>query len=116
MKRILALFLVYIFVLGLGGCSKWSDEKVDESKKRGDRIIAALENYRNEHSAYPNSLNDLMPKYLKSIEPPVAGNCKWRYDTYEDGKAFRLIFEDETPDEPTGWYDSKKERWSLDTK
>ena len=35
--------------------------------KRANKIILAIEAYKNEHHEYPKQLTDLQPKYIKSI-------------------------------------------------
>ncbi len=49
------------------------------SRAIGDNIVSAIEQYRVDTGLYPVSLDQLMPKYLPKIEPPVAGRCVWQY-------------------------------------
>lgn len=56
-----------------------SREKLAQCEANLKDIAAAIEKFANEHNAtYPKALNELVPKYLKSIPPcPAAGK-----DTY----------------------------------
>lgn len=54
-------------------------EGIDESLRRGDRIIAALDAYRAEHGAYPETIDALVPGYLAQIERPTVGDQLWDY-------------------------------------
>lgn len=49
------------------------------SRAIGDTIVAAIERYRIDAGLYPVSLDQLVPKYLPAIDPPVAGWCAWQY-------------------------------------
>jgi hypothetical protein len=48
--------------------------------KRGAAIIAALEAYRVDKGDYPKELKELVPHYLKRIDPPPAGDRTWTYE------------------------------------
>jgi hypothetical protein len=48
--------------------------------KRGAAIIAALEAYRVHKGEYPKELKELVPHYLKHIDPPPAGDRTWTYE------------------------------------
>ena len=114
-KIVLTQIMVLFSVFSLGGCSGWSDKKVEESKRRGADIIKALEEYKNDTSTYPKTLTDLVPKYVKDILPPVAGNGHWGYKVYPGG-IYNLWFEGDSTYEPSAIYSSRATRWSIDTK
>jgi hypothetical protein len=110
------IFSLAILVI-LSGCSnRWSDSKVEESKRRGDNINAALEVYKNENSAFPTKLDSLVPKYIKKIEPPLAGNGKWMYEVYDEGQQYDLGFGGDSDKEPVCWYSHSIKSWVCDTK
>ena len=108
-----------ILILGtvLSGCSnRWSDSKLNESKRRGEKINAALQAYKDEKSVFPAKLDLLIPKYIKKIEPPLAGNGEWLYEVYSDGQQYNLGFEGYSDKEPVCWYAYKTKMWVCDTK
>lgn len=43
-------------------------------------VVAALENYRSEHSEYPLALTDLYPKYLTTNMPIAGGDWRISYE------------------------------------
>lgn len=47
--------------------------------EQGDRIVAALRDYKKLHGKLPESLDSLVPTYLSEIPPPVVGNRRWEY-------------------------------------
>ncbi|QKK06957.1 MAG: hypothetical protein HND58_01465 [Planctomycetota bacterium] len=63
--------------LGLG--EDWSEEALSESQRRGDAVISAIKQYQSREGELPPSLEALVPDDIATIEPPVAGNRRWRY-------------------------------------
>src|SRR5262245_51261638 len=100
--------------LAFAGCSdpSWSIKKTNESKARGARIVAALNNYYSDHGKFPQNLQELVPKYLARLEPPTAGNCQWVYITPPDLSVFSLCFEDNSASKPTYWI-KKEGVWTV---
>jgi hypothetical protein len=45
---------------------------VDACAARGNVVVAAIENYRRVHGAYPSALQDLVPSHLRAIPSPGA--------------------------------------------
>ena len=110
------LFATCVF---FASCSDdWSMARYEESKRRGNRIIEALDQYMEDHSLYPDDLAILVPEYLDTIEPPVAGNKKWVYWINESKKIFNLGFEDDLESKPECWYSSdiNDPGWMCDSK
>ena len=93
---------------------RWNQKLVDESYERGAVVIAALEEYKQDHAVYPQRLEDLIPQYLTDVPQPTAGNRKWRYDLYRTGN-FQLCVEDSPGGFPVHFYISDDERWGCDT-
>jgi hypothetical protein len=96
----------------------WSKQQIDESKRRGNDIIAALEAYKKEQSAYPERLDMLVPKYLPKIEPPVVGGPVWHYETWDHYAQFDIWFGniDVRVSEPVYKYSSESRIWSYNSK
>ena len=119
-SRWVRLMPVAILAIALGaGCARlledWSDASVAESQLRGGRIAAALERYRRDQMTYPADLDALVPQYLAEIEPPVAGNGAWVYTPLDRNAAYNLCFGGSRDDSPSHIYDSRTQKWSLDT-
>ncbi|MDH4240572.1 MAG: hypothetical protein OEW48_13510 [Phycisphaerae bacterium] len=45
----------------------------------------SLKAYFDDHGKYPDSLGDLVPKYLDQIKPPKRGQSGWLYSRTEKG-------------------------------
>ena len=60
-----------------------------ETMDVGNEIIKALESYYAENGKYPQSLNQLVPKYLHEIKFPKWGEGGWVYK-YGDPNYFRI--------------------------
>jgi len=109
--------LLTVGILSTVGCSRrWTDNKVRESQRRGDRIAEALLKYKEKNNVFPPSLDSLVPTYIESIPNPVAGNKEWRYETLEGGQRAWLVFEGNRREQPSCWYDFRSGEWYLDTK
>lgn len=92
----------------------WDSHRVKESIRRGDEIVAALKQFKNDHGDYPEKLEQLVPQYLEAIPPPVAGENYWKYDRGEPPHGAILYFS--TPDDyPIGYYYLKNGEWRIDS-
>jgi hypothetical protein len=109
---LIALFCLYVAAAAMQGTlnSKWYPWKVHESKRAGDEIIQAIESYRQREGRYPAKLNDLVPRYLRAISPPTAGQKQWTYWAEPNGSAFDLAFQDVRA-VPRWYYPSYAHRW-----
>lgn len=97
-------------------CSKtWNDSELKESWYRGDKIVKGLEKYRIDFGSYPNNLNDLVPKYISSIEQPTVGKKIWEY-TKVNNTHYVLSFHGVKPNDPSSWIITGQNKWSYDTK
>ena len=93
-------FTTYIIiVLGLCGCEDrtyceqpMTSLTIERTKRSGERIADALDRYYQDQGHYPDVLSSLVPSYLESIEPPVAGVPVWFYRTTEGGQNYELEF------------------------
>ncbi len=79
-----------IAVATLSGCESWSEHSINESKRRAEPIVAAIEAYIADHGGPPTTLDELVPKYITSIKPPTAGSKEWEY--LPDERSFALSF------------------------
>jgi len=77
-RRLLSILLL-TFSVCAPACSD-GQRQVDETVRNGNRIIAALEQYRDEHGCYPDKLNDLSPEYLAEIPSATWGLGEWKYE------------------------------------
>jgi len=110
MMALVAWVILHEFAHGL----RWREELVDESYERGAVVIAALEEYKQDHTVYPPRLEDLIPEYLEEVPLPAAGNKEWCYDLFRDG-SFQLAVEDCPGGFPVHFYLSDHGQWACDT-
>ena len=64
MRKIIIAFIV---VLTLTGCGQFSDIEMQKIVSKGDVVVAAIKSYYQDKDEYPNSLDQLIPSYLKDI-------------------------------------------------
>lgn len=81
-------------LLPLCGCSNpdWSEQGVQETKRRGDQVFLALDKYFQANRTLPGSLNELVPKYLPEIPKPTVGTKEWEYRVTPQRDVCHLIF------------------------
>ena len=107
-------------VILFAGCSDWfadwSGEAVAESQQHGNQIVTALEAYKADHGVYPQDLGELVPKYLREIPPPVAGDRQWGYLPGDVGERFDLTVTGPTENDPIMGYHSPSKKWWMDTR
>lgn len=102
--------------LACQGCGNWSSGAVAESQRRGNEIIAAIEDFQRDIGEYPEDLQQLVPKYLQSMKPPTAGSRAWGYGVYKNGGEFNLWFDGPSTYDPICVYSSSSRDWFYDTK
>jgi len=76
--------------LVFGGCYSWRESQVTETKKRGDVVRHALNEYRTKTGSFPKSLDALVPEYVKVIPQPTVGRRAWNYKAYLDNTGYLL--------------------------
>jgi hypothetical protein len=111
-RVLLSLLLLVLFLVG--GCSdpKWTEQKIVETKQRGDTIATALFAYKEKHGQFPTDLAPLVPDFLPKVEPPTAGTGSWDYGS--GGKNFELFFARSNDPADAEWcYFSKTRKWEL---
>lgn len=82
---------------------------IHETQLRGDSVVSHLVNYKKSTGHYPSELSDLVPKYAKTLQPPLFG--KWAYKALENNTEFVLKFGgDAAPSSgcPEYWTSSKE--------
>jgi hypothetical protein len=93
----LQIMVSLLFALLLTGCSG-DRTKIDETTKRGDVIIRALEQFRADSGNYPKSLSELQPKYITKLPQPVWGLETWQYEADESEFTLRVNESSDTGD------------------
>jgi hypothetical protein len=88
----------------------WDPRIVISSLRVGDEIASAIGKYREDQGRYPERLYLLIPKYLKSIEPPSAGTRVWNYTTDEKGTQYALELDSRAPYQ-FYWRNSFSDKW-----
>ena len=122
-KAIISLVFIILFPIALfvsvGIGSEYSPEAL--TRKNGDTVVQALEQYYAEKGAYPIALVDLVPTHLATIpEPRVfeggwknAIDNEWEYQVISD--SFRLRFWYLTFDDIEYCeYSSKSQQWTAE--
>jgi type II secretory pathway pseudopilin PulG len=99
------------------------DGRLEESKVRGAAIVTALGAYRAERGTYPETLQELVPRYLAEVEPPTWGLERWTYrrftpadvsaadDAEDDVVLFQLSVAANESGYPVLFYDLAATRW-----
>jgi len=77
--------------------SRWSDARVEETKRRGDAICKAVDSYRARLGKLPQDLRQLQPEFLREIPQPTAGDETWHYKLSDSGRNYWLQVEDPEP-------------------
>lgn len=103
--------------------SNWTQKNYEETVQGGNEVVAALGAYRLEHQAYPKTIEELTPIYLKNIHPPLVGNERWQYFNNSSGSepAFSLMVgehpvENDPETGPIMWYSPETKDWLVDTR
>jgi hypothetical protein len=106
------LFSVALCLVVLG-CE--SAEDVDRANKRDAApIIAALDVYNKENGKYPDTLSQLVPKYLQTVRKPKSAEG-WHYWTENQAQQFKLGYHGDG-EHYTSYYWSRAKKWQTDTK
>lgn len=116
----IVVFLALVVISGTvwynkmtAGRSQWAAPLLQETRLRGVAVIEALNRYRQDHGAYPTTLEALRPQYLESIPQPTAGEGRWRYDRMAADE-YRLACWMNTTAYPRIWYTSRSSTWEVD--
>jgi len=86
---------------------------VPNDQRIGDRIIAALEKYKDERGSYPDTLQELEPTYIADISPPRYGDRKWDYVHYCKKDAFGLAMWGRRLTDEGYVYSSERKSWEV---
>lgn len=97
-------------------CNNWSDAQVEETKRRGDIVRNALQQYRDRTGAFPDELTQLIPAYLREIPQPTVGKKSWDYWIVKGGSFYRIGVAIASQSEPDLQADSDSTSWLFDTK
>ena len=98
-------------LITLFGCSE--SKKLDETERRGDIVVEALEHYREANHEYPEQLSDLIPDYINEISLPAWGLKEWFYEKYQDEFYLEAHESKRTGDGSSHWhrYDYENKWW-----
>ena len=104
--------LIGISLIGLGiaGCGDRQDG-VDETKRRGDLIVQALNKYYAVKKQYPATLDDLCPQYLREIPGPTWGLEAWIYEPRKSDFQLQVNETSRTGDGDSYWLRFEGEKW-----
>lgn len=86
---------------------------IEAAKSQGGVLVDALERYRADTGAYPDSLQQLTPRYIASIHPPAWG-LRWEYRRRPDAPTgFQLMVPENDTRFPLLFYDPVTRSWTL---
>ncbi len=95
--------------------SPWNKSSLEMSISRANEIAYALKSFKKENGSYPNTLEELVPKYIPQLLLPKVGKIKkWNYSKTEKG--FYLEFGNSTLTEPVAGRTEEDKSWMVDTK
>lgn len=77
----------------------------------GNRIIEAIEEFRNQNNRLPATLSQLPPNYIKTI--PEAPYGSWYYEPTPDSSSYKLYVQQWWCDCPMYQYESTTDRWGI---
>lgn len=95
-KMLLKIFTIFVFfafgllTIACPAPCDMSDEEVKTVYAELAPVIQTIENFRKDQKIYPQTLNELLPKYLEKI-PLTVGNRKFEYIRVSDERYNVLI-------------------------
>lgn len=106
---VILLYIVSFWVVADAIC----ESTLEESKERGNELVAAIEEYRADHFVYPRNLAILIPEYLDSLPTARVGlflDLPYWYNANDS--VFSLVFP--VPAWMFCSYDSRRGDWKFD--
>ena len=78
-------------------------------------IVRAIEGYHSEKGAFPETLEDLTPKYLPFVYPAKWGETGWIYETKDEDFTLTVGYKSEQHGflNPSFEYSSKNKAWDF---
>jgi hypothetical protein len=93
----------------------WSKKNVEEMKMQAFDLVYAINKYSSDTGRNPESLNSLVPNYVKKIDNPKASKTYWCYWPKVPRGGFILGFsQNETGLPPMHYYMSRTDTWQYD--
>lgn len=77
------------------------ESALEDSKRRGEQLVAALDAYQRERGSFPEQLDELVPEHIATIEQPIWGLQRWRYRRYSAADAVPATAEVSTAEATT---------------
>jgi len=109
----LAAATLVVLIVFLAAFLSYTDNGsiADRNLAKGEQIVKALERYKATHTAYPPTLDALVPSYIYRLPQPE--RAEWMYFPEDGGSRFGLFFQSD--DAPVGHYNSTSKIWDVDT-
>jgi hypothetical protein len=129
--EIIVTALVVAAGAGVYAYAHRDESALEESKRRGEQLVAALDAYQRERGSFPEQLDELVPGHIATVEQPTWGLQRWRYRRYstvdavpstevaaaEAATADRVYFQLSVAADESGYpvlyYDFTARRWVL---
>lgn len=103
--------------IACSGCrDHWDEKRVEDTRLIGNVIADKINEYHKDNNKYPMSLDELTPKYIKSIPGPLVGSGEWTYRVQSDGSRWELMVDGPDITDPAMWISSTGNGWSYDSK
>lgn len=99
-------------IWGYGLVLRYSEADYDESLRRGDQLVAALDRWRAVHGDFPQRIDDLVPAQLESIQRPLVGKGRWAYHRSTPDRFVLEMYVG--PAYQSDRFDSDEGRWQID--
>src|SRR5436190_1477550 len=80
----------FLFLCWSLGYTFSSPSVLEETERRGNQVVEGLERFRTDHGTYPDSLQELSPKYMQEVLPPTWGLKTWIYAAERERKGYDL--------------------------
>lgn len=89
-----------------------SESDVAETKKRGEAVVAVIEEYHTAKKKYPATLEELPPELKAKMQQPTVWDKRWTYGTSPDG-GYILQVAQSPAMSPILAYNSDSKVWSA---
>lgn len=87
---LLATLSTGMIVISLVSSGIINNYQINQSYERAEKVILAVEEYKEEKGEYPDSIERLLPKYLKTIPKPLTLDSQFSI-CYDDLKKDHLL-------------------------
>lgn len=107
-------FTLLVTIL-LTACSNWNKRNVDATIVNGNKVVLAIEKYKQQNGKYPKKLIELTPSYIAELPLPLVGTKIW--ECVLEGDGFYLGVNDKNTElDPVLYITNNSQDWRMDTR